>query len=80
MITYERLWATMKRKNISQYRLRKYYGFSSGQLGRLRKNMNVSTHTLNVLCRILDCPIHEIAEFQVDPNEEPIYMIQPDKK
>lgn len=75
MITYEKLWVTMKQKKVSQYRLKKYYGFSSGQLWRLRKNKNVSTNTLNMLCRILNCPIQEIVEFQFDANEEPISMI-----
>lgn len=75
MITYEKLWVTMKQKKVSQYRLKKHYGFSSGQLWRLRKNKNVSTNTLNVLCRILNCPIQEIVEFQFDANEEPISMI-----
>lgn len=34
MIIYDPLWKTMKEKNISQYRLIKYYGFSSGQINR----------------------------------------------
>ena len=43
MITYDKLWETMKEKQITQYRLIKYYGFSAGQIGRLKKNMYVST-------------------------------------
>ena len=64
MITYERLWQTMREKNISQYKLIKQYGISSGQLDRLRKNENVSTYTLNQLCRILKCRLEDIAEYQ----------------
>ena len=37
---------------------------------RLRKNENVSTYTLNTLCRILDCSIEEVAVYLPD-NEEP---------
>lgn len=73
MITYNRLWTTMKRKEISQYRLIKYYGFSAGQLGRLKKNMHVSTHTINVLCRILDCTVDDIMEYHLNPDEMPLY-------
>lgn len=62
MVKYDRLWETMKRKNISQYRLIHHYRISAGQLGRLRKNMYVSTHTLETLCRILECPVEEIEE------------------
>ena len=71
MITYEPLWKTMKEKKISQYRLIKYYGFSSGQIGRLKKNSYVSTHTLDVLCTILNCPIEDIIEFRLDTSIPP---------
>ena len=63
MIVYDRLWKQMKKKGITQYRLIKEYGFSNGQLDRLRKNENVSTFTLNRLCEILDCNLDEIVEF-----------------
>ena len=69
MVTYDRLWETMKKKNITQYRLIKYYGISAGQIGRLKKNMYVSTHTLDVLCNILRCPIEDIMEGQMDPTD-----------
>lgn len=64
MIRYDRLWETMKRKKISQYRLMKKYGFSSGQLSRLKKNMYVSTHTIEVLCSILECPVEDVMEWE----------------
>jgi putative transcriptional regulator len=54
----------MKQKNVSQYKLIKEFGFSSGQLDRLRKNDNISTYTLNRLCEILDCSLEDIAEFK----------------
>ena len=41
MVKYDRLWETMRRKNISQYRLIKYYKVSAGQIDRLKKNMYV---------------------------------------
>lgn len=63
MIVFTKLWQTMKEKNISQYKLLKDYGFSSGQLDRLRKNSNVNTYTLNQLCSILDCKLEDIAEY-----------------
>ena len=63
MIVYNRLWETMKKRKISQYKLIKDFQFSNGQLDRLRKNDNVSTYTLNRLCDILDCRLEEIAEY-----------------
>lgn len=64
MILFSPLWETMKEKNISQYSLIKDFGFSSGQLDRLRKNENVNTYTLNRLCEILDCNIEDIAIYE----------------
>ena len=66
MIIYDRLWETMKARGVSQYRLIKEYGFSTGQLDRLRKNENLSTYTIDRLCSILDCRIEDIAEYVSD--------------
>ena len=64
MIVYDRLWQTMKRKGISQYKLMKDYGFSSGQLDRIRKGENINLYTLYTLCRILDCAVEDIIEYK----------------
>lgn len=64
MIVFDKLWITLKEKNISQYKLIKEYGISTGQLDRLRKNGNVNTYTLNTLCNILNCNLEDIAEFK----------------
>ena len=70
MITFEPLWETMKEKKISQYKLIKEYKISTGQLDRLRKNGNVNTYTLNLLCEILDCDLSDIARYTKDDIEE----------
>lgn len=72
MIVFDKLWLTLKEKNISQYKLIKTYGISTGQLDRLRKNANVNTYTLDTLCKILNCDLYDIAEFKKDDNSEPI--------
>ncbi len=64
MIVFDKLWETMKDRGISQYKLIKDYGFSTGQLDRLRKNGNVNTLTLNQLCEILECKLDDIAEYK----------------
>ena len=66
MIKFDKLWDTMKKRNISQYQLIKKYEFSTGQLDRLRKNHNVNSYTLNKLCEILDCKLEDIAEYVQD--------------
>ena len=70
MIRYDRLWNTMAQKGMTQYRLIKGYGFSAGQIGRLKRNMHVSTHTLETLCTILGCRIEDIVEFIPDVTED----------
>ncbi len=66
MIVFDKLWKTMKERNISQYKLIKEYKISSGQLDRLRKNGNINTYTLNELCNILNCKLEDIAEYIED--------------
>lgn len=66
---YTKLWETLEENGISQYALIKQYKISTGQLDRLRKNENVSTHTLDMLCKILHCRLEDIAEFI---EEEPL--------
>lgn len=68
MIKYDRLWKTMKEKNVSQYALINKYGMSTGQLDRLRKNANVNLYTLDRLCEILRCNLEDIAEYVPDEN------------
>jgi len=59
----------MKEKQISQYRLIQYYRFSSGQINRLKKNEYVSTHTIETLCKILDCKVEDIMEYRPGQKE-----------
>ena len=59
----------MKNRGVSQYKLIKDYHFSTGQLDRLRKNESVSTHTLDILCQILDCKIEDVAVYLEDDTE-----------
>lgn len=71
MVIYNRLWETLRQKGITQYRLIKYYGISSGQIGRLKKNAYISTHTIDVLCTILQCNVEDIMEFVPDTTFNP---------
>ena len=70
VIVFDNLWKTMKSKGVSQYKLIKEFGISTGQLDRLRKNENVNVYTLNTLCSILDCNIEDIATYVKDESNE----------
>jgi len=67
MITFEPLWETMKRKQISQYALIKRYGVSTGTLDALRKNHSITLNTLNDICNILQCEVSDVIRFIPDP-------------
>ena len=69
MITYEPLWETLKEKNITTYTLIYYYGFSSAKLHNMRHNGNISTVTVDDLCKILDCQIDEILKYVPEKND-----------
>lgn len=66
MISYDNLWHVMKQKGISQYVLIKQYHISPGQLTRLKRNESVSTHTIEVFCKILSCEVEDIMKYIPD--------------
>lgn len=66
MISYEKLWKTMEERGISQYALIKTYHVSPGQITRLKRNESVSTHTIEVFCRILGCKVEDVMEYVAD--------------
>ena len=63
MISYDNLWAVMKEKGISQYALIKKYRISPAQITRLKRNESVSTHTIEIFCRILHCQPGDIMKY-----------------
>ena len=69
MISYDGLWRVMKEKKISQYALIKKYNVSPAQITRLKRNESVSTHTIEMFCRVLDCEVGDIMRYVRD--EEP---------
>lgn len=63
MISYDNLWTVMKEKGISQYALIKKYNISPAQITRLKRNESVSTHTIEVFCKILNCQPGDIMKY-----------------
>ena len=63
MIRFDKLWETMKEKGVSTYTLREKYSIDTRTIRRLKANENTTTETLNALCEILDCTLHDIAEY-----------------
>lgn len=66
MIVFDKLWITMKERNISTYQLRENCGIDSKTVRRLKANENIETKTLNKLCSFLKCRLEDIAEYKED--------------
>ena len=63
MISYEPLWKTMESRKASTYTLRFKDHIGGGTMQRLRANSPVSTHTIDMLCKILKCRVEDIMVF-----------------
>lgn len=66
MISYAPLWKTMERQGITTYALIHRFHFSKGTLHSLKHGKNISTATLNDLCRMLDCRVEDVLEYIAD--------------
>ncbi len=60
LISYDPLFATMKRKGITEYNMIFKQGISANTIHRLKKGLPCSTETLDTLCFILDCEVEDI--------------------
>ena len=63
MITYAPFYKTLKKKNITTYKLIKDFGVSRSLIDRLKHNKPISTQTIDDLCSFLDCSVEEILAY-----------------
>lgn len=64
MISYEPLWNTLNRKDMSTYDLIYKHGLSANTVYRMKIGKDITTKTLNELCFILRCSVSEILEYR----------------
>lgn len=67
-MNYDRLFALMKSKGLTTYRIRKEKIISEGTLQKLRQNGAVSTDTIAALCAALNCQPGDIMEYVPEPK------------
>ena len=65
MISYEPLFRTMEAKGITSYRLMKL-GFPRSTYYAMKHGENISSHTVNQLCKLLKCNVSDIMEYIED--------------
>lgn len=63
MISYEPLWRTMQLRGATTYTLQVKDGISSSTIRRMKAGDSVSTHTLDLLCQLLECTLDNIVEY-----------------
>ena len=63
MIDYSPFMNTLEQSSENWYTLTNKYHISHSTLHRLKHNKDVSTKTLNDLCRILECNISDIVQY-----------------
>ncbi|MBR4026981.1 MAG: helix-turn-helix domain-containing protein [Lachnospiraceae bacterium] len=63
MISYQPLFETMFKKNVSEYSLIFKHGIPANTIHRIKHGEAITTKTLNVLCEVLDCSVSEILEY-----------------
>ncbi|MBP5466853.1 MAG: helix-turn-helix transcriptional regulator [Clostridia bacterium] len=66
MISYKPFYETLKRKNITTYKLINIFGVSRSLIDRLKHNKPISTTTINDLCEFLDCKVEDILVYIKD--------------
>lgn len=67
MISYEPLFRTIKSKGITSYRLGKM-GFPMSNYYAIKRGDNISSHTLNQLCKLLQCRVEDVMEYIDDED------------
>ena len=65
MISYDPLWRTMKQKSVTSYRLQQM-GFNRATYYAIKKGQSISTNTINLLCRLLQCRVEDVIKYVDD--------------
>ncbi len=63
MINYAPFWRTLEESDENWYTLTKKHNMSDSTLHRLKHNKDISTKTINDLCRILNCTVQDILQY-----------------
>ena len=62
MLDYSPLWKTMEERGISQYYLLKN-GIGNKTIYNLKRNSNITTLTMEKLCKVIGCESNDIIKF-----------------
>ena len=66
IVSYENLWVTMEKRNVTTYTLIHKYGINPRTINNLKHNKGITVDTLGRLCDILDCTPNDVITFIKD--------------
>lgn len=66
MISYQPFYETLKKRDLTTYKLINQFWVSRSLLDRLKNNKPISTVTLNDLCKYLNCKVEDILVYIED--------------
>lgn len=65
MISYDPLWNTLNKKDMSTYDLIYKHGLSANTVHRMKNGKAITTKTLDELCFILGCEVSDIIKYRL---------------
>lgn len=69
-IKYDKLFALMKEKGLTTYRIRKENIISQSALTAIKNGKSVTTDTIAKLCKALNCQPGDIIEYENEQEDE----------
>ncbi len=69
-VDYSKLWKRCIDKRITKMQLKEAAHISYNAVAKMGKNEPVSLETLEKVCRVLECNVGDIVEFDIDAEGE----------
>ena len=62
-VKYDKLFQLLHERKIKDIELTREAGFSGNIMTRIRRNNYVSLESIEKICKVLDCKVDEVIEF-----------------
>lgn len=69
-VSYKKLWHLLIDRDMKKKDLQKLSGLAPASMAKLSKGDNVTTETLEKICKALSCDISDIVEFLPDDDSK----------
>lgn len=69
-VDYKKLWHLLIDRGMKKKDLQQAAGLTNHIMLRLRKNQDITTKTIEKICKALDCGPDDIMEFYIEKSDE----------